>query len=72
MAVVTPETVAVYSDWDHIDSEGRRTLRVLHPRSHPSCCRTRCTWGRCYLARTDPRSRDELAGWHAANAPRGA
>jgi hypothetical protein len=50
MAVVTPETIAVYSDWDHIDSEGRRHTPRFTPESSPELLSHTLYWGRCYLA----------------------
>ncbi len=47
-----PETVAVYSDWDHIDVEGRRHTPRFTPELSPDLLAHTLYWGRCYFART--------------------
>jgi len=52
LAEAGPETVAVYSDWDYIDSGGLRHTPRFTPEMSPELLSRTLYWGRCYLART--------------------
>jgi cellulose synthase/poly-beta-1,6-N-acetylglucosamine synthase-like glycosyltransferase len=47
-----PDTIAVYSDWDYIDANGRRHTPRFTPEFSPELLSQTLYWGRCYLART--------------------
>jgi hypothetical protein len=47
-----PDTVAVYSDWDHVDRAGRRHSPRFTPECSPELLSDFPYWGPCFLART--------------------
>jgi len=52
LAAFGPGTAAVYSDWDHIDTSGRRHTPRFTPELSPELLTHTLYWGRCYFART--------------------
>jgi hypothetical protein len=52
MAAVGPGTAAVYSDWDSVDSSGRRHTPRFTPEFSPELLSQTLYWGRCFFART--------------------
>jgi GT2 family glycosyltransferase len=48
----SPDTVAVYSDWDYVDANARRHTPRFTPEFSPELLSQTLYWGRCYFVRT--------------------
>src|SRR5579885_351853 len=51
LAAVQENTIAAYSDWDEIDSNGRRHSPRFTPELSPELLLQTMYWGRCFLVR---------------------
>ena len=75
-AAFDPSTVAVYSDWDHIDPQGRRHSPRFTPEYSPELALQTSFWGACYLTTpaNQPWTRESVRRiprilWHSQDSP---
>src|SRR5262249_41047805 len=53
LAAMSSQAMGAYSDWDHIDSSGRRHGPVFTPELSTELLRRSDYWGGCFIARSD-------------------